>query len=427
MFSSPALAPLRRRDFRLLIGGQAISWIGNNFYEIAVMWLVLSLTGSTAAMAGVAAVSTIPQLVFSPLAGVWADRVNRRLLALTMDFTRGVVIVGLPTLAVVHHLAVWQIYVTAFVLFTLFTFFIPAREAMLPNIVPDEELPAANAIFQATISVSLFIGFALGGIVVAAVGVVPALYLDALSFAGSVITLALIQTSGRVAETARENAGALKEAVAGLRFVKRQPSLFAIFLFSGVLGVLVGPLLILPAPFSRTVLHAGARGYGLLEASFMLGNLVGAIGAGAMTRVKHVGRLLIVACAVAGVLLAAMSYMNLLPTAALFYAAIGVVAGGINVPLMTLTQRLTPDEMRGRVLSLMIMVSSAAMPLSVAVGGVLAQQVGAAAMYRIVGVLFAAAGVWFVFTPLARVTSDAAEEAPAEDVHLAVSSDPSPA
>lgn len=399
-----ALAPLRHRDFRLLLGGQTLSWIGNNFYEIAIMWLVLQTTGSTAAMAGVAAVSVIPQLIFSPFAGVVADRVNRRHMALSMDICRGIVILGLPTLAVFHHLAAWQVYITAFVMFTLFTFFIPARQAMLPNVVPDGELPAANALFQMVLSASLFAGFALGGLVVAAVGVVPALYLDSLSFVASAVSLLFMRTSGR-ASPAAERGGALSEAAAGLRFVRKQPSLLALFGFMAVSSLLVGPLLILPAPFSQNVLHAGARGYGFLEASFMLGNLAGAMVAAAMTGFRRLGLLLIAVFAAAGGLLAGMSFTTILPAAVAFYLSVGVLAGSINVPMMTLIQRLTPDAMRGRVLSTLMIVNTAGLPLSLAAGGIVAQQLGAAQTYRVVGILFALSSGLFVLTPLRRVRS----------------------
>jgi len=399
-----ALRPLRHRDFRLLIGGQTISWVGNNFYEIAIMWLVLRSTGSTAAMAGVAAVSVIPQLIFAPLAGVVADRVNRRFLALSMDLCRGVVILALPTLAVLHHLAIWQVYITAFVMFTLFTFFIPTRQAILPNIVPDDELPAANALFQMVLSGSLFVGFALGGLVVAWVGVVPALYLDSISFAGSVLSLLFMRSSGRSAMVA-ERTGAVKEAIAGLRFVASVPSLLAIFAFLAVTGFFIGPLLILSAPFSEMILHAGARGYGFLEAGLMLGTLIGALLAGIFGTFHRVGALLIVLVGIAGVLLMGMSYMTVLLAAIAFYLAIGVLSGTLNVPLTTLMQRLTPDAMRGRVMSTMMIVNTAGTPLSLAVGGIVAQRIGVPAMYRVEGVLLLATAAVFAFTPLVRVVA----------------------
>jgi MFS family permease len=421
-----SLAPLRRREFRLLVGGQTISWIGNNFYEIAIMWLVLNLTGSTAAMAGVAAVSTIPQLVFAPLAGVVADRVNRRLLALAMDLCRGVTILVLPTLAVLHHLAAWQVYVTAFVLFTLFTFFIPARQAILPNIVPDDELPAANGLFQAAMYGSLFAGFALGGLVVAAVGVIPALYIDAFSFVGSVLSLLMMKTSGRAESApAEERRTVLRDVAVSIRFIRSRPTLLAIFGFMGTIGLLVGPLLILPAPFSRSVLHAGARGYGLLEAGFMLGSLGGAIAGSRLTQVKRLGWLLIAVVNVAGLLLALVSYTNILPVAVALYVSVGLVAGSLEVPLMTLMQRLTPDAMRGRVLSATMMVNTAGIPLSVAVGGIAAQQIGVATMYRVIGLLFAATALLFLLTPLARVTSQPEDAIGQELVEIA-SSEPVP-
>ncbi len=407
-----ALAPLRRRDFRLLLAGQSVSWIGNNFYEIAVMWLVLTLTGSTAAMAGVAAVSTLPQLIFGPFAGVVADRVNRRILALAMDFARGIVILVLPTLALMHHLAVWQVYVSAFILFTLFTFFLPARQAMLPNLVSDEELPAANGLFQATLYLSFLIGFGLGGLLVASVGVVPALYLDAVTFGVSMLTLLLIRSSGRERKTReRPRHSAVRETLLGMQFIFRQSTLLTIFAFNGAVGLLIGPLLILPAPFSRSVLHAGAHGYGLLEASFMAGSVVGAIGATVAAKVRHVGWMMVGVVIGGGLLLAALSYTRVLPAAMACNMAVGGVASILEVPIMTLIQRRTPDEMRGRVLSSMMMVNTAGTPISVAFAGVVAQIVGVAALYRLDGLAFVAMGLICLGTPLIRLRSDAGPEA----------------
>jgi MFS family permease len=392
----------------LLLAGQSISWIGNNFYEIAIMWLVYKTTGSTAAMAGVAAVSTIPQLIFAPFAGVVADRVNRRVLALTMDLCRGIVILILPTLALLHHLAAWQVYVVAFVLFSMFTFFIPARQAILPNIVPPEHLAAANGLFQAVLSVSLLVGFGLGGIIVGWIGVIPALYLDSISFAVSVLSLLLMRTSGRADEVAGASGhtNVWSEMAAGLHFIRSQPALLAVFAFIGGIGLFVGPLVILPAPFSNTVLHAGVRGYGFLEGSFMGGNLVGAL-AGSFTRkIRSVGLLLIVVILAAGALLVGMSFVSVLAVAMVIYAVVGAVTGSVEVPLMTLIQRSTPDEMRGRIMSLLMVINTAATPLSLAVSGVVIQQIGVAPMYRVVGALFVLTAALSVLSPLARVRSD---------------------
>jgi len=399
------LAPLKRRDFSLLLSGQSISWIGNNFYEIAIMWLVLRLTGSTAAMAGVAAVSAVPQLIFAPLAGVVADRVNRRLLALAMDCGRGLTILVLPLLSLLHHLAVWQIYLVAFVLWTLFTFFIPARQSMIPNLVPDEELPAANAAFQAMMFACLLLGYAFGGLVVAAYGVVPALFFDSVTFVGSVSSLLLIRSSGRSVPRSSESHSALKETILGLQFIWHRANLLTVFVFSGVVGLLVGPLLILAAPFSRSVLHAGARGYGLLEGSLMLGGVVGALAASLTRRIQRVGWLLIAVCLVAGVLLTGMSFSTVLPVALPFYLGVGLASGVVNVPLATLIQRLTPDEMRGRVMSSMMMINTAGIPISVAIGGAVAQRIGVATMYAVEGALFLITGLVSMVTPLVRLRS----------------------
>lgn len=404
--STSILTPLRRRDFRLLWAGQTVSWIGNTFYEVAIMWLVLSLTHSTAAMAGVAAISALPQLVLSPIAGVVADRVNRRFLALSMDFGRGIVILSLPALQLVHHLALWQIYLVAFLLFTLFTFFLPARESMIPNLVPDDELPAANSLIQATVGMSMLLGFGLGGAVVAAIGVTPALFLDAASFVASVATLLAIHSSGSAdRKTDIVRAAPLKEAAEGLAFILRQRALLTIFIFSGVIGLFVGPLLILPAPFSRNVLHAGAAGYGLLEASFMAGGIAGAVLGSTTARIRPVGWLLIAVVAIAGALLVGFSYMQLLVPAMLINVCIGSVTSLVEVPITTLIQRLTPDAVRGRVMSTMMMVNTAGIPLSVAAGGALAQVIGVAPLYRISGLAFVALALLSMFTPLSKLRS----------------------
>jgi MFS family permease len=207
----------------------------------------------------------------------------------------------------------------------------------------------------------------------------------------------------------------LRETLIGLQFIWRQSTLLIIFAFNGVIGLLVGPLLILPAPFSRTVLHAGAHGYGLLEASFMAGSVVGALTAGMAGKLKHVGWMMIGVVIVGGLLLVGLSYTRILPAAMAFNLSVGIVASVLEVPIMTLIQRRTPDEMRGRVMSTMMMVNTAGMPVSVAAGGILAQIVGVAMLYRQDGLAFVAMGLVCLATPLVRLRADSGDDSKQHD------------
>ena len=177
----------QNKSFRYLWSGQIISLLGDWFNLIASATLIATLTQSGAAVGGLFVVRMLAPFLMSPIAGVVADRYNRKHIVMTTDILRGLIVLCFVLVQEPEH--VWLIYVLTAIQSALQGFFFPAWNSILPDITTSEELGAANALSSATWSVMLAFGAALGGIVSGIIGVYPAFIIDGITFFISVTIL----------------------------------------------------------------------------------------------------------------------------------------------------------------------------------------------------------------------------------------------
>ena len=379
-------APLRRRAFRVLVAGQSLSTLGDMVYLVALPFLVLGAGYPASALSLTLTGFGLARIATALPGGALADRFGARPVMLGADLARCAALTALTVAAVRGTPALGQLVGTGIVLGACEGAHIPAYRSITPALVPDAELPAANSIGIASNLFANVIGPPVGGALVALVAPWPAIGADAASFAVSALALLAIRRGARPASTVDRSARASL-----LAFVRSSPLYRTVLLMTAVLGVSVGGTLEVALPvLTRTRPDLGPAGYGWLMAALGLGMLGGGASAGALTRGRRQGRIVIVALAVNGGLLAALPHLGgLLPMAAAM-ALIGAFDGVLAVLVMTATQRMPPPRLLARAQGLISLVTFAMFPLSVTAAGLVLHRWSPAAMFHLTGLGFAA-------------------------------------
>jgi MFS family permease len=247
------------RPFRNLWYGQVVSELGDWLNSIAIYMLVLQLSGTGTAMATVMMAKLLPIFFVSPLAGVLIDRMDRKVIMITSDVLRFVVVLGF--LLVDDAGDLWLLYSLAVVEIALAGFFEPARSAIIPSLTPREDLVTANALSGSTWSVMLAVGAALGGVLVSLFGIKAAFIIDAFTFLLSAWFIARIEYPKDVLakeKAERPDASGFKMLVDGVRYLKSQPMIFVLALMKSGLAVAGGVMTLIPFYANKMFASASA-------------------------------------------------------------------------------------------------------------------------------------------------------------------------
>ena len=269
------------RNFRQLWLGQVVSQMGDWFDTIALYTIILNLTGSGRHIGLLMVARFVPSFVFGSLSGVVADRFNRRTIMIVSDLLRAVVVLGFLLVRRADQL--WIIYFLTVLQLAFSTFFEPAKTAVIPSIVSDRELVAANAISSVTWSAMLTLGAAIGGVVTGLFGTDVSFILDALSFLLSAALIASVRIPKRPPREKQKltvnRALGITETIEGVRYVKKRPRVLALLLVKPAWGM-GGGILTLLAVFGEKIFpvgHSAATGIGVLFAARGIGTAVGPI------------------------------------------------------------------------------------------------------------------------------------------------------
>ncbi len=347
------IEPLRaHRDFRLIFFGQIINSFGSQATQVALPYQLYLLTHSPLALGALAATQLAALLLFSLIGGAIADTVDRRRLLLSTQLGMCAVSCALAGLAISGMTQAWHIYVLAFVGSILQSIDRPARSSMLPRLVSAENLRAAVALQQAGVQIARMTGPAFGGLLVASAGVAAGYTLDAITFSVSLAALLSIASLPPLVQGVRPSPRAILD---GLRYVRTMPvlsSAFAIDLNAMIFGLPSGLFPVLAVD----TFHVGARGLGLLMAAPSVGSVVGSLWAGSLTEARRPGRIVVGAVVVWGLAIACFGAVPWFPLA-LALLAVGGAADGASATLRwTIIQLTSPDQLRGRVTALNLIV-----------------------------------------------------------------------
>jgi MFS family permease len=371
------ITPLRLDgQYRLLWGGQIVSVMGNQVTQIALPYQVYVLTGSPLAIAALTAVQLLPILVLSLAAGSLADAFDRRKLLLITQSSLAVTNVGLLVIALQPDPPVWAIYVLAGLSGSILAVDWPTRVSALPRLVASERIPAAIALNQLNWNTASIVGPAIGGLVLATVGVRGAYATDLLAFSVSIWALVALRPIPPLHLAAAPGLTAIRE---GLRFVRSRRvivSTFAVDLSAMVLGRPTGLFPIL----ALDVFKAGPAGVGMLAAAPAAGALLGALLSGWISSVTWIGRAVVVSVIVWGITVTLFGLVTFSFALALLLLAIAGAADLSSTVLRgTIVQTETPDRFRGRVTSIYVMSVSSGPRLGDIRATTLASVIGAQA------------------------------------------------
>jgi MFS family permease len=373
--SKRAFGALKIRDFALLWSGQTVSSLGDGIFTIALAIVALEVDHSPSGIAFVFAARALPSVLLALVGGVVVDRVSRRLVMLTSDSVRGLTVGSTALLLSRGDLRLWELIVMAAIFGCADSFFGPASMTIVPELLSPDLLVSGNALSQLSGQLTQgLIGPAVGGFIVAAIGTAWSFGLDAASFFISALCLSVMRSRSREEKSKRSP---LEDAREGLRYVWKRNWL-AYSIVGAALANFFGlaPLGVLLPLFVRDTLHASALSLGLV---FAAGGATGVVASLVVARLgppKRQVSVLWIAYAASGAAIAAMAFApNVLVTGLLTACEVGLMLYG-DVLWVAMLQRLVPNEVLGRVSSLVYLFAFSLGPLGILFGGVAASAIG---------------------------------------------------
>ncbi len=376
--------PFAIRDFRLLWIGESISLLGDQFYLIALPWLVLQLTGSALALGTVMALASIPRALFMIVGGALVDRFSPRSVMFASNLVRAVLVGLLALLVLSGGIQLWMLYLLALAFGTADAFFFPASSAILPALLKSDQLEMGNTLTQGMAMLSMFLGPVIAGVIISALAGTPttadavpgvegigvAFALDAASFLGSLVALWLIHPAKHTSDATPASVFAsIKE---GMRYVLDSVVLKVVFILLIAINLFSTGLFQIGIPvLADRNLTGGATAYGILMSAYGGGALLGVILAGVLPKPRptRFGSALMVGVALLGIGMIILPFSTSTPVAALINLAMGTTMGYVNINFMTWLQRRVPEQLMGRVMSLTLFASVGIGPVSSALAG----------------------------------------------------------
>ena len=336
-------------DFRNLWTGQVISAAGSQMQFAALNWQIYDLTGSPVALGGIGLVRVVPIVVFSLLGGAFADAYDRRKMLLLTQSVLAFVALALGVLAQRGLTSVTSIYILTAIGAAAIAFDNPARQALVPSLVPDSHRPNAFAINSTGFQVATIIGPVLAGQVIGRAGIAWAYYLNAASFGAVIIALLLLRfrpdTTGEA--PARPSWESLKE---GIAFVRGTPILVTTMTLDFTATFFSSASALLPI-FARDILRVGPEGFGLLSAFPAMGSLFAGLCLTFLPPIRKQGLVLLWAVFAYGLATIGFGLAHGFIASALCLAGTGVADTVSTVLRQTVRQTITPDRLRGRMVS----------------------------------------------------------------------------
>lgn len=403
--------PLRDYRFRRLWLGLVISRLGDMFTAIALLWFVLDLTGSGAALGGVLFCFSVPAIVTSPFLGRLLDIFQPRLVMGADNFLRALIIGAIPTLYWLGLLQLWVIYLLALLAGILTPASNVGVRVLMPELVPNDELEAANGLLSASEQFSVLIGPALAGFLITIVGGPPVLLFDAFSFLVMGFLLFSLPDIERNSHPTGSIDAPKKRLLSGFGALFQLKEVRIISTISFVFFLAYMPLEPALPLYSRQHLGTDASGYGLLWSAFGAGAVVGLLFIPILARYSHPGIVFSVIAIGWGAFLLPLVWLTSLPLAMLFFAVAGCAWAPYTTIETTLLQRLIPAHLRGQVFGARSTLISASGPAGVFIGSVLLQFLAANLVIGISALACIVAGLGGLLSPrLRQITRLAAKE-----------------
>lgn len=362
----------RHRDFRLLWSANVVSRVGTQMREVALSWQVYVLTKSALALGMIGACRVIPIVVFAMAGGVAADAFDRRRILLTTQTILTVTSAAMAFFTWRGMMSVPLLYGLIAVSAATQAFDGPARQTLVTNLLPDEDLPNGLTLQVSAIQLAMAVGPAVGGIVLAATSIQAVYVIDAISFLAVIGALFVIEPKYAKAPKGAKPDVSLAAIKSALSFLKTNSVLVWLMVADFLATFFAGSLQLLPI-YASDIFHVGARGLGWLVSAPAVGSVIASASMSARRPVQRTGMTVIISIAIYGACVAAFGVCPSFPIALLLLAGSGAADSVSTVVRQVVRQTLTPDEMRGRMTGVNMMFFIGGPQLGEVEAGVVAQ------------------------------------------------------
>jgi MFS family permease len=385
------LAALRQRNFAYLWFGQVISLTGDWVLFVVLPFYVYSLTGSALATGIMFIVQTIPSILFGSIAGVFVDRWDRKRTMFIANLAQAITLI--PLFIVHSQQWIWVVYIFAFIEALISQFFEPAKNAIIPNLVDEEHLIAANSLNSMSQELTRLIGPVLGGLLLGLLGINSVIVVDAASFLLSAGMIALIvlppntnqpQVQNETSHPWASIGKVWHEWVEGLQLVRKQQ------LITGIIEVLI-------AAYVKQVMHGNALMLGWLMTAQAIGGIAGSLIIVQLSKVIHPTKLIPLSALIFGPLIIVIANFPVLPVVLPLATIIGVAVIGFFVSMITLLQGNVADEYRGRIFGALNTVQAITMLFGMILASGLGDRIGIVPMLEVDAAFNILAGILAFF------------------------------
>ena len=389
-----ALRALRHRNFRLFFCGQSISLVGTWMTRLATSWLVYRLTGSTFLLGVIGFAGQIPTFLVAPLAGVWADRWDRRRVLLVTQFLAAIQSLLLAALTLAGHITMWEIATLSVFQGLINAFDMPARQSFLVQMVNGRaDLGNAIALNSTMVNAARLLGPALAGITIAAVGEGYCFLIDGLSYFAVLASLLAMKVAAEPAK--KSGASVLVQLKEGWDYVSTFAPIRTVLLLFVVISFMGVPYTVLMPVFATKILHGGPHTLGFLMGSAGVGAVISALSLAARKSVRGLYRVIPAMAAMFGAGLIAFSFSRNFWLSFALMAVTGFGMMQLFAASNTVMQTIVEDDKRGRVMGYWTMAYMGASPFGSLLAGSLAPVIGAPGTVLLCGLGCLIGAAWF--------------------------------
>jgi MFS family permease len=359
--------PLRNPQYRLWLMGGTISLLGDQFYLVALPWLVLQQTGSAVAMGAIMMTGAIPRALLMLMGGAVSDRMSARKVMMATATARTLLVTVIGVLVWLRILRTWELYALAAAFGVADAFAVPAQSAYMPSLLKREQLVAASSVSQSSGQLTTIVGPVPAGFVIQTLGVAWAFFVDAISFLFIIGALWKLPDPPKSETFRRTMWHSIAEAIA---YVGKDLPLRSLMLLATIMNFCIaGPISIGLAYLTKTRFVSPAV-YGVVISAVAAGSLLGALLAG-VWKIRRRGFMIPLASVVLGLCLGSIGLMGRVWNLATVLLVMGATAGMLNVHISAWAMQRIDAAMRGRVASVLMLASFGITPISLAVAGFL--------------------------------------------------------
>ncbi|WMJ21818.1 MFS transporter [Paludicola sp. MB14-C6] len=390
------------KKIALFITSQSISLFGSSLVQFAIMWYITLQTKSGAMMTISTLCGFLPQILISLFAGVWADRYDRKKLIVISD---GLIAASTLVLAIFFlcgFKSIWLLFVVSAVRSLGSGVQTPATNAIIPQFVPEDKLMKVNGLNQTIHSLMFLISPAVSGAVLGMIGIEMVFFIDVFTAIIGISVMLCIKIDACQQVDSKSNRSYFGDMISGFRYIKKSNFLVTIVIFSGVFNILVAPAAILtPLLIAR---NYGTEIWRLTanEVAFSIGTLLGGIIITLWGGFKNKTHTIGIAAIAFGILTAVIGFVNTFVLYLIVIVVTGFVVPFFSSPSIVLLQETVENEMRGRIFSIVQIISTSALPIGMMIFGPLSDSISLKYIFIATGVLMGLMGIIMFFTKAMR-------------------------